>query len=73
MAKRGRKPIADAVKERILAGKLGKWLDEVVLLRQPYIRDESQKVADLVTAAIAELGENIIVRRFARFELGEEA
>jgi elongation factor Ts len=58
------------VLEKILAGKLGKWLDEVVLLRQPYIRDEDVKVGSLVTAAIAELGENIVVRRYARFELG---
>jgi len=59
------------VLEKIVEGKLGKYLEQTVLLRQPYIRDESVKVGDLVTGAIAELGENIVVRRFARFELGE--
>lgn len=48
------------------------WLEQVVLLRQPTIRDASLTVADLVTQAIAEVGENIVVRRFARFELGEQ-
>lgn len=60
------------VMEKIVAGKLGKWLDELVLLRQSYIRDDSVAVGQLVTNAIAELGENIVVRRFARFELGEQ-
>jgi elongation factor Ts len=62
-----------AVREKIMAGKLGKWLDEIVLVRQPYIRDEDVRVGQLVTDAIAELGENIVIRRFARFELGEGA
>lgn len=42
------------------------------LLAQPYIRDESKKTGDLVTGLVAKLGENILVRRVARFELGEE-
>jgi elongation factor Ts len=58
---------------KIVSGKVDKWLDEVVLLRQRYIRDEEQRVGDLITNAVAELGENIVVRRMARFELGEEA
>ena len=56
--------------ERILAGKLGKYYEENVLLEQPYIKDESLKVKDLVTGVIAKLGENIQVRRFARLEVG---
>lgn len=56
--------------ERILEGKLGKYYGENVLLEQPYIKDESMKVKDLITATIAKLGENIQVRRFARFEVG---
>ncbi len=56
--------------ERILQGKLGKWYEENVLLEQPYIKDESQKVKDLITGVIAKLGENIQVRRFARLEVG---
>ncbi len=58
--------------DKIVDGKLAKWLDETVLVRQPYIRDEDVKVGDLITGAIAELGENIVVRRFSRFELGEQ-
>lgn len=56
--------------ERILEGKLGKYYEENVLLEQPYIKDESLKVKDLVTQTIAKLGENIQVRRFARLEVG---
>jgi len=56
--------------ERILTGKLGKYFEENVLLEQPYIKDESMKVKDLVTGVIAKLGENVQVRRFARLEVG---
>ncbi|MBI3538556.1 MAG: elongation factor Ts [Chloroflexi bacterium] len=61
---------ADLV-EKIVAGKLESFYRDHCLLHQPFIRDESQTIQDLVTAAIAKLGENIVVRRFARFELGE--
>ena len=44
----------------------------VCLLLQPYIKDPTKNVQDLVTELIAKTGENIIIRRFARFELGEE-
>ena len=56
--------------DRILEGKLGKYYEETVLLEQPYIKDESMKVKDLITGTIAKLGENIQVRRFARLEVG---
>jgi elongation factor Ts len=59
------------VLERIVNGKLSKWLDEVVLLRQPFIRDDGVTVGQMITNAVAEMGENIVVRRFVRFELGE--
>jgi elongation factor Ts len=52
-------------------GKLTKWYEEVVLLEQPFIRDESKTVRDLITEAISRMGENIQVRRFARFRIGE--
>jgi len=52
-------------------GKLAKWYQEVVLLEQPFIRDESKTVRDLITEAIARIGENIQVRQFARFRIGE--
>ncbi|MGE5601783.1 MAG: translation elongation factor Ts [Nitrososphaerales archaeon] len=55
---------------KILDGKLGKYYEENVLLEQPYIKDESMKVKDLITQTIAKLGENIQVRRFARLEVG---
>lgn len=58
--------------EKIVTGRLEKWYEEIVLMKQGFIRDDSVKVADLVTNAIAELGENIVVRRFARFEIGVE-
>ena len=56
--------------EKIMTGKLAKYFEENVLLEQPYIKDESVKVKDLVTAVIAKLGENVQVRRFARLEVG---
>lgn len=59
------------VVDRIVDGRLEKFKDEVVLLRQPYIRDESMTVQALVLDKVASIGENIVVRRFARWELGE--
>lgn len=52
-------------------GRLAKWFTDVVLLEQPFIRDENKRVGDLLTEAIAKFGENILVRRFARFKLGD--
>lgn len=60
------------VMEKIIEGRLNKWLDETVLLRQPSIRDNDITIGKLVQHAIAEMGENIVVRRFARFVLGEQ-
>jgi len=56
---------------KIVEGYLKKFKDDVVLLRQPYIRDESITINDLVAQSVASMGENIIIRQFARFELGE--
>ena len=61
----------DAIAPRIAEGKLEKWFGTVCLLDQPFIRDDSKKVADVVKEAIAKTGENIQIRRFARFRLGE--
>ena len=61
------------VLDRIAEGMINKFLDETVLLRQTYIRDDSKTIRDLITEAIAKLGENIVVRRFVRWELGEES
>lgn len=68
-AKEDGKP--DAILPRIIEGSLKKYKDEFVLMLQPYIRDESINVQELVNQNIAALGENIIVRRFARWALGE--
>ena len=61
----------EAVREKIVDGQLKKWYREVCLLEQPF-RDEERSVRDLVTEKIATIGENIRVRRFSRFALGEE-
>jgi len=58
--------------EKIIEGKLGKFFEEICLLDQPYIRDDSQKVGDLVRGASSKTGENIVVRRFSRFRLGQD-
>jgi len=60
------------VMERIIAGKLDKFIQESCLLEQPYIRDPEITVGQLVAQVNAVLGENIVVRRFVRFELGAE-
>ncbi len=57
--------------DKIAEGRLEKYKDEVVLLRQAYIRDEQVTIEKLLLDLIASLGENIVVRRFARWELGE--
>ena len=57
--------------EKIAEGKVDKFLSDVCLLEQPFIRDPEKTVKDVVSEAIAKLGENINVRRFARFQLGE--
>lgn len=61
---------ADIV-EKIASGKLEKWYQEVCLLDQAYIKDPDRKVSDVVNEAVQRLGENIIVQRFTRFEVGE--
>ena len=57
--------------DKIVEGKLGSFYEQTVLLDQPSIRDPKTTVGQLVTAAIAKLGENITVSRFARFKIGE--
>ncbi len=61
----------EAVMEKIVAGRLEKFKDEVVLMRQAYIRDEDLTIEKLVLQTIGSTGENIVVRRFQRWELGE--
>jgi elongation factor Ts len=59
------------IAEKIAEGKVEKFLKEVCLLEQPYIKDDKKTVEDLIKEYIAKLGENIQVRRFTRYELGE--
>lgn len=61
----------DNVAVKVVEGRLEKYKDEVVLLRQPYIRDETLTVEKLLLQTIAATGENIVIRRFQRWELGE--
>ena len=70
----GREDLAkkpDNIKEKIVQGRIDKRLKELSLLDQPYIKDQSITVEELVKQTIAQLGENIQVRRFSRFVLGE--
>jgi elongation factor Ts len=61
----------DHIIERIVEGKLQKYYQEVCLMKQPFIKNDDLTVQDIITRMIAKLGENIMVRRFARFELGD--
>jgi len=69
-AKSGKPP---QVVEKIVEGKLEKFFAEICLLEQPYVRDPERSVGQLVADVVAKIGENIQVRRFVRFVLGEAA
>jgi elongation factor Ts len=62
---------SEAVIDKIVEGYLDKFKDEVCLLRQTYIRDETTTVEKLIMQNVAAIGENVVVRRFQRWELGE--
>src|SRR5882724_8598225 len=59
------------VVEKIVAGKMEKFYEEVCLLEQPFIKDQTVSIGQLIATKIGKLGENIAVRRFARFKVGE--
>ncbi|MCK4461879.1 MAG: translation elongation factor Ts [candidate division Zixibacteria bacterium] len=61
----------EKVIDRIIDGKLEKYLSEIVLLEQAFVKDTDKTVSDVVKEMIAKLGENILVKRFCRFRLGE--
>ena len=61
----------DHIVDKIVEGRLSKFYSEACLLKQPYIRDADKTVGDLVKDAIAQLGENIVVKRFVLFVLGQ--
>jgi elongation factor Ts len=68
-AKEGGKP--EQVVAKIVDGQISKWLKEICLMDQPWVKDDKKSMSDLQQELIAKLGENIRVRRFTRFELGE--
>src|SRR5271154_1774166 len=59
------------IAEKMVAGKMEKFYEEVCLLEQPFIKDQTVSIAQLIAAKIGKLGENISVRRFARFKVGD--
>jgi elongation factor Ts len=68
-AREQKKP--EAIIEKIAQGKVEKFYKEAVLLEQAFVKDDKKSIADVLTDAVAKIGENIQVRRFARFVLGE--
>jgi elongation factor Ts len=61
----------EEIVERIVEGRIKKFLDEACLLRQDYIRDDNLTIEQLLLQNVAAIGENIVIRRFVRWELGE--
>jgi elongation factor Ts len=68
-AREQKKP--EAIIEKIAQGKVEKYYKEVVLMEQMFVKDDKKTIGDVITDAVAKIGENIQVRRFARFVLGE--
>ncbi len=62
----------EAVLEKIVSGRIEKFYSEICLLEQPFVKDTNVQIKELISQKIAKLGENITVRRFTRFQLGEE-
>ncbi len=62
----------EKVVDKIVDGRLEKYYQDVCLMRQAYVRDDSLTITDLLKQTIAAIGENVIIRRFVRWELGEE-
>jgi elongation factor Ts len=58
--------------EKIISGRMSKFFEEYCLLEQPFVKDDSVKVKELITEAVRMMGENIMIRRFVRYELGED-
>ena len=70
-AGRRHRQTARSIAEKIVEGKMGKFYEEVCLLEQPFIKDQTVTISQLIAAKIGKLGENIAVRRFARFKVGD--
>jgi len=65
----GEKKPAD-IMEKIVNGKIEKFYSEICLLNQPFVKDQTMTVGELLTSKIAKIGENIVISRFCRFEIG---
>ena len=63
--------ITEAVVEKMVEGRINKFFSEICLLDQPFVKDPDVTVGELLTTLIAKIGENVVIRRFARFERGE--
>ncbi|NKB87918.1 MAG: translation elongation factor Ts [Acidobacteria bacterium] len=61
----------DEILEKIVEGKIGRYLSEVCLVEQQFVKDSDKKVGELITEAITTLGENIVISRFSRFAIGD--
>jgi len=61
----------EPVIQKIVQGKMEKFYEETCLYEQHYIKDETQSIGEMINAAVAKLGENIAIRRFSRFKVGE--
>ncbi len=66
----GDKP--EHILEKMMEGKLNKFFSEVCLLEQPFIKDDKIKIKDYLHSLVGKIGENIVIRRFTRYQLGEE-
>jgi elongation factor Ts len=63
---------SEAVAAKVVEGRMTKWYEEVVLFEQPWLHDDKLKVKDVLTNLIAEIKENLVIRRFTRYALGED-
>ena len=61
----------DKIIEKMVAGRIEKYYKEVCLMEQPFVKDPDKTISDLITESIAKIGENISIRRFTRYQLGE--
>ena len=61
----------EEIADKIVVGRLNKFFEDVCLLEQPYVKDDELKIGDLITNATSVTGENIKIRRFVRYELGD--
>lgn len=62
----------DNILEKIVEGRMDKWYQDIVLLEQPFIKDDSKTIADLLQETVVKVGESIQISRFSRFALGED-